>query len=368
MLKSPLHNLHIELGAKMGQFAGYEMPLWYPTKILAEHHHTRNSASLFDISHMGQATVSGSNSTAELEALMPTDLVSLPANRMRYTCFTNEQGGILDDLIVSNLDSEFFLVINAARKEHDVKHLRNNLSDSSIVEHTADALVALQGPAASDVLRRWNAEISELEFMSISKFNIKGVPCIVSRSGYTGEDGFEISVPAESVVDFAQELLNEPEVMPAGLGARDSLRLEAGLRLYGQDMDTETTPVEAGIQWTIPKSRRTNGEREGGFPGSDVILEQLNHGVSRKIAGMVLQGNAPARTGVEVALDGGETIGNVTSGTFAPTVGSPIAMGYVDSAHTAPGSQVNLMLRGKPKPATIVKLPFVQHQYHKPAT
>ena len=365
MLKSPLHNLHIELGAKIGQFAGYEMPLWYPSKIIAEHHHTRKSASLFDISHMGQVSVSGSDSIAELEALMPTDLFGLPTNRMRYTCFTNGQGGILDDLIVSNLDSEIFIVINAARKEHDVKHLRDNLSDSSIVEHSDHALIALQGPTAADVLRRWNSKICDLAFMSISKFDMKGVPCIVSRSGYTGEDGFEISIPADSVVDFAWELLNEPEVMPAGLGARDSLRLEAGLRLYGQDMDAETTPVEAGIQWTIPKSRRTNGEREGGFPGSDVILEQLNHGVSRKIAGMVLKGNAPARTGVEVALDGGKTIGIVTSGTFAPTVGSPITMGYVDSAHAAPGSQVNLMLRGKPKPATIVKLPFVQHQYHK---
>ena len=301
MLKTPLHNLHLELGAKMGQFAGFEMPLWYPDKILAEHHHTRSAASLFDISHMGQASVIGEEGANELESLIPTNLKNLPVNKMRYCCFTNEQGGILDDLVVSRLGTGYHLVMNAARKEHDLQHLRDNLHDSMVTEHTENALIAFQGPLASDVLYRLIPEICKLNFMTIAEFDIIGVPCVVSRSGYTGEDGFEISMPAESAIELFKILLKEPEVKPAGLGARDSLRLEAGLRLYGQDMNTETTPVEAGIHWTISPSRRGGGDCAGGFPGGDVILQQLTDGVDRKLTGMALDGKAPARTGTEIA-------------------------------------------------------------------
>ena len=365
MLKTPLHNLHLELGAKMGQFAGFEMPLWYPDKILAEHHHTRSSASLFDISHMGQASVIGDESANELESLIPTNLKNLPVNGMRYCCFTNDQGGILDDLVVSRLDTGYHLVMNAARKEHDLQHLRNNLCNSSVVEHTESALIALQGPLTSEVLYRLNPDICDLNFMTIAEFDIKGVHCVVSRSGYTGEDGFEISMPAEKAIDLVKILLKEPEVKPAGLGARDSLRLEAGLRLYGQDMNIETTPVEAGIHWTISPSRRAGGDCTGGFPGSDIILQQLANGVDRKFIGMTLDGKAPARTGTEVALSDGDVIGRVTSGMVAPSIGKPVAMGYVESAHAVPGNEVNLLLRGKMHAAKVVRLPFVKHRYHK---
>lgn len=364
MLRSPLHDLHIELGAKMGPFAGFEMPLWYPAKIVAEHKHTRSQASLFDISHMGQASIVGEDSATELERLIPTDLKALTYHKMHYCCFTAENGGILDDLVITNLGQDYFVVINAARKEHDLNHLRQNLTRSAVLEHTENALIGLQGPKAAEVLRRLTPEICDLNFMTMGDFAIKDVPCIVSRSGYTGEDGFEISMPAETAMKLAKELLNEPEVMPAGLGARDSLRLEAGLRLYGQDMDTETTPVEAGIQWTISKSRRTGGSRAGGFPGADIILSQLDNGASRRFVGMLPKGRAPVRTGTEICLEDGENIGRVTSGLFAPSVEAPIAMGYINRDYAAPGTEVNLLLRGKLLSAQIVRLPFVERRYH----
>ena len=364
MLRSPLHELHIELGAKMGPFAGFEMPLWYPTKIVAEHKHTRSHASLFDISHMGQASIVGEDSASELEKLIPTDLKALPVNKMHYCCFTADNGGILDDLVITSLGQDYFVVINAARKEHDLNHLRQNITKSAVLEHTENALIALQGPKATDVFRRLTPEICDLDFMTMGDFAIKGVPCIVSRSGYTGEDGFEISMPAETAMLLAKELLHEPEVMPAGLGARDSLRLEAGLRLYGQDMDTDTTPVEAGIQWTISKSRRTGGARAGGFPGADTILAQLAAGASRRFVGMLPKGRAPVRTGTEICLEDGTNIGTVTSGLFAPSVEAPIAMGYIDRDYATPGTEINLLLRGKMLPAQVTKLPFVQRRYH----
>ncbi len=363
MLRSPLHDLHIELGAKMGPFAGFEMPLWYPSKILAEHKHTRSQASLFDISHMGQASIVGEDSATELEGLIPTDLKSLPLHRMHYCCFTAVNGGILDDLVIACLGQDYFVVMNAARKEHDLNHLRTNIKKSAVLEHTENALIALQGPKATEVLRRLTPEICDLQFMTMGDFAIRGVPCIVSRSGYTGEDGFEISMAAETAMKLAKDLLNEPEVMPAGLGARDSLRLEAGLRLYGQDMDTTTTPVEAGIQWTISKSRRTGGARPGGFPGADVILEQLTNGAGRRFIGMLPQGRAPVRTGTEICLEDGKTIGRVTSGLVAPSVGAPIAMGYIDRDYASPGTQISLLLRGKHVPAEVIRLPFVKHRY-----
>lgn len=365
MLKTPLHRLHIELGAKMGPFAGYEMPLWYPDKILAEHHHTRTASSVFDISHMGQASIIGAQGANELEALIPTCLEDLPINGMRYCCLTNEQGGILDDLIVSRLGNRYHLVMNAARKGHDLQHLRENLSDCEVLEQTDHALIAFQGPLASEVLHRFCPEACDLDFMTISEFRISGVDCIVSRSGYTGEDGFEISIPAQGATELVAELLGEPQVKPAGLGARDSLRLEAGLRLYGQDMDTGTTPVEAGIDWTISKARRAGGTRAGGFPGSDIILRQLDNGTDRKLAGLVLDGKAPARTGAQIVLGDGRVIGHVTSGTVAPSFGAPVAMGYVASKQAVPGNEVNILLRGKAHAAKVVRLPFIRHRYHK---
>ncbi len=363
-LVSPLHELHLELGAKMGPFAGYSMPLWYPDKILAEHKHTRTQASLFDISHMGQASIVGFNAASALESLIPTDFKQLPYNKMHYCCFTNDEGGILDDLIVANLGLEYFVVMNAACKKQDLKHLQDNIQTAAVVEHTENALLALQGPKASEVMKRFHPEVCNLDFMTIDNFNLRNVPCIVSRSGYTGEDGFEISMPVQNAQVLARELLKQAEVKPAGLGARDSLRLEAGLRLYGQDMNHTTTPVEAGIAWTISKSRRFGGEREGGFPGADVILSQIANGPSRRIGGILLKTKAPARTGTKIFSEDGTEIGTVTSGMFAPTVKAPIAMGYIDHHYCKLGTVVQLQLRKKLIAAEIVRLPFVEHQYH----
>ena len=363
-LRSPLHDLHIELGARMGSFAGYEMPLWYPQKTLAEHHHTRDKASLFDISHMGQASIAGDNPALSLEKLIPTDLVSLPDNKMHYCCLTNEMGGIIDDLIVAHLGPDYFVVLNAACKVNDLKHLRDNLDDAVVIEHDENALIGLQGPMAIEVLDRFHPEICNLEFMTCSYFEINGVPCFVSRSGYTGEDGFEISMPAESALKLAQVLLNEPEVEPAGLGARDSLRLEAGLRLFGQDMNENTTPVEAGIQWTVSRARRTSGERTGGFLGDKVILDQLQNGVSQRFVGLRLKTRSPARTGSEICLEDGTQIGTVTSGLISPTLKIPIAMGYIQREYAKPGQSVQVSIRNKLYPAETVRLPFVPHRYH----
>ncbi len=361
--RSPLHDLHVELGAKFGPFAGYEMPLWYPDKILAEHHHTRTRASLFDISHMGQVSIGGDRPARSLERLIPTDLEALPRNKMHYCCLTNEHGGILDDLVIANLGKDYFLVVNAARKASDLAHLRAQIDDSAVIEHDENALLALQGPAAAEVLNRFHPHICDLAFMTVADFEVSGVPCFVSRSGYTGEDGFEISMPAESARRLAQILLNEPEVKPAGLGARDSLRLEAGLRLYGQDMNTATTPVEAGIQWTISKTRRAGGRRAGGFPGAGRILDQLAAGTEERFVGLCLKTNAPARAGAEICAADGAAIGRITSGTPSPTLKAPIAMGYIRQACAAPGTPVAVRIRGKLHPAEVAKLPFVPHRY-----
>ncbi len=363
-LRSPLHDLHVELGARMGSFAGYEMPLWYAEKTLAEHQHTRNEASLFDISHMGQASIGGDNPARSLERLVPTDLAALDDNKMHYCCLTNEQGGIIDDLIIAHLGKDYFVVLNAARKAHDLQHLRSHLDDAVVIEHDENALIALQGPMAVEVLNRFHPKICELDFMTISDFELSGVPCFVSRSGYTGEDGFEISMPAESAMKLAKVLLEQPEVKPAGLGARDSLRLEAGLRLYGQDMSEQTTPVEAGIQWTISKSRRANGARAGGFLGESVIFEQLANGVDRRFVGLRIESKAPARNGTEICLQDGQVIGQVTSGLISPTLKTPIAMGYIDRDFGKAGQSVCVSIRGKLNAAVVVRLPFVPHRYH----
>ena len=357
--KTPLYDLHRELGAKLVPFAGYAMPVQYPTGILAEHRHTRSAAGLFDVSHMGQVRLGGANPAAALEALVPADLAELAPGRMRYTQFTDAAGGILDDLMVTNGGDHLFLVVNAACKAADLAHLEAHLADVGLAGHRA--LLALQGPAAAAVMARHAPEAPGLAFMAAGKMTVAGVTAWVSRSGYTGEDGFEISLPVEAAEDVARRLLAEDEVAPIGLGARDSLRLEAGLCLYGHDIDTTTTTVEAGLAWSIGRRRRA----EGGFPGAAVILGQLAEGPSRRRVGLRPADRAPARDGTEITDPGGRRVGSVTSGGFGPTVGGPVAMGYVEAAVAAPGSELALVVRGRPRPARVVRLPFVAHRYHR---
>jgi len=360
--RTPLHTLHRELGAKMVPFAGYEMPVQYPAGILAEHFHTRSQAGLFDVSHMGQIALAGADPAAALERLVPGDLVALSPMRMRYTLLLNEAGGILDDLMAMRLRDGLFLVVNAARKEADLAHLRDRLAGNAAVELLADrALLALQGPAAAAVLSRCAPGIDRLGFMTAADVTINGRACLVTRSGYTGEDGFEISLPAGAAEAFARQLLAHPEVSPIGLGARDSLRLEAGLCLYGHDIDESTTPVEADLAWTIGRRRRA----ERGFPGAATVLRQLAEGASRKRVGIRPDGRAPAREDTEITDAAGNRIGRVTSGGFGPSVGGPVAMGYVDRAHAAEGTALELLVRGTPRPARVARLPFVPTHYYR---
>jgi aminomethyltransferase len=360
--RTPLYALHRELGARMVAFAGYEMPVQYPSGILAEHLHTRSQAGLFDVSHMGQIRLAGAGCVAALEALVPGDLEALAPLRMRYTLFLNETGGILDDLMATRRSDGLFIVVNASRKDADLAHLRERLRTSVTIEPLADrALLALQGPAAAAVLSRFVEGIARLRFMSATEVTIGGRPWLVTRSGYTGEDGFEISLPAGAAEGFARKLIAEPEVLPIGLGARDSLRLEAGLCLYGHDMDETTTPVEADLAWTIGKRRRA----EGGFPGAAMILRQLAEGARRKRVGIRPDGRAPAREDTEIADNARNRLGKVTSGGFGPSVGGPIAMGYVDSAHAEEGAALQLLVRGAPRPARVVRLPFVPTRYYR---
>ena len=361
--RTALHALHCALGAKMVPFAGYDMPVQYPDGIITEHQHTRSQASLFDVSHMGQVRLTGADAAGALEALVPGDLRALKPGEMRYTLFTNDVGGILDDLIVTHAGDHLFVVVNAACKDADIAHLRAHLPASVTIEPLTDrALLAIQGPAAAAVLARLAPASASLRFMTAAAMDVAGVRCFVTRSGYTGEDGFEISVPNDRAEEIAKRLLDEAEVSPAGLGARDTLRLEAGLCLYGHDIDGTTTPVEAGLAWTIGKRRRV----EGGFPGAEIILAQLRDGPARKRAGLKPEGRAPAREHTEIQDAGGTTIGEVTSGGFGPTEGGPIAMGYVTAAFAAPGTAVNLMVRGTARPAQIVPLPFLPSRYFKP--
>jgi aminomethyltransferase len=364
--ETPLHALHLELGARMVPFAGYAMPVQYPTGILKEHLHTRAAAGFFDVSHMGQAALHGPDAAARLEALVPVDVIGLPANRQRYALFTNEAGGLLDDLMVSNLGSRLFLVVNAARKDHDLAHLRNHLGDA--VEALPErALLALQGPAAEAVLARHAPWVAALRFMDIREGAVAGHPAIVSRSGYTGEDGFEISVAAGAAEALARALLAAPEVRPVGLGARDSLRLEAGLCLYGHDIDETTSPVEAGLDWAIQKVRREGGARAGGFPGASRILAELRHGPARRRVGLRPEGRAPVREGAALfAADaGGEPIGRVTSGGFGPSLDAPVAMGYAPASLSAPGTRLHAEVRGRRLPVTVAPLPFHPTRYKR---
>jgi aminomethyltransferase len=359
--KVPLDALHRARGARMVPFAGYDMPLQYEG-IIAEHLHTRAKASLFDVSHMGQAILRGPKRAEALEALVPGDIKGLAARRLRYTVLTNETGGILDDLIVSNGGDHLFLVVNASRKEADFAHIRDRLPYGCTLDVLGDrALLAVQGPSAGKVLSALDPALRHVLFMNFESLAIAGIPCLATRSGYTGEDGFEISLPAAEAERMVELLLEDPDVRLAGLGARDSLRLEAGLCLYGADIDETTTPIEAGLAWCIGKRRRA----EGGFPGAAVILKQLGEGVSRKRVGIRPEGRQPVRAHAEIVDPTGRPIGHVTSGGYGPTVGGPVAMGYVETACAAPGTAVDLMVRGKALPGRVVDLPFVAHRYYK---
>ncbi|WP_314385738.1 glycine cleavage system aminomethyltransferase GcvT [Pseudomonas brenneri] len=368
LLKTPLHALHLELGARMVPFAGYDMPVQYPLGVMKEHLHTRDQAGLFDVSHMGQIRLTGANAAKALETLVPVDIIDLPVGMQRYAMFTNEQGGILDDLMVANLgNDELFLVVNAACKDQDLAHLRQHIGEQCQIEPLFEerALLALQGPAAVKVLARLAPEATKMTFMQFTPLRLLGVECYVSRSGYTGEDGFEISVPAASAESLARSLLAETEVEAIGLGARDSLRLEAGLCLYGHDMNTETTPIEASLLWAISKVRRADGARAGGFPGADRIFTQQQTGISRKRVGLLPQERTPVREGAEIVDEHGTVIGTVCSGGFGPSLGGPLAMGYLDMAFTALDSEVSALVRGKKVPLRVSKMPFVPQRYYR---
>ncbi|HVC61640.1 MAG TPA: glycine cleavage system aminomethyltransferase GcvT [Acetobacteraceae bacterium] len=369
---TPLDAWHRRLGARMVAFAGYAMPVQYDFSgalaarcrggVMAEHLHCRSQAALFDVSHMGQATLTGAAAAAALERLVPGDIAGLQPGRQRYSLFTNEAGGILDDLMVANLGNDrFFLVVNASRKDADFSHLAANLTAGAALAVMEDrALLALQGPAAAAVLGRLAPDAAKLPFMGVGAIEIGGIPCLVARSGYTGEDGFEISLPADRAEAFADLLLAQPEVAPAGLGARDSLRLEAGLCLYGNDIDELTSPVEAGLAWVIGKRRRGAWD----FPGAAVIRDQLEAGtISRLRVGIRPEGRAPARALVDIVADDGTGAGVITSGGFSPTLNAPIAMGYVRRTLAATGTRVFVMVRGRQLPAAVVPLPFVPHRY-----
>ncbi len=366
--RTPLHAQHVALGAKMVPFAGYEMPVQYPLGILKEHLHTRAQAGLFDVSHMGQAFLVGSDhatTAAALEALVPADLLGLKPGQQRYTQLLTDDGGIIDDLMVtrpleSDEDGRLYLVVNASRKEVDYAHLADRLpADVKLVPAPELALIALQGPAASRVMAGLSPSAATLAFMTGAPSRIGSFGCHVSRSGYTGEDGFEISLGTDKVADLAALLLSQDGVQPIGLGARDSLRLEAGLCLYGHDLDETTSPIEAGLEWSIQKRRRA----EGGFPAAARIQGELARGPKRRRVGIRPEGRAPAREGTEILSSQGERIGIVTSGGFGPSVNGPVAMGYVGTAHAKIGTPVNLMVRGKPLVAAVVPLPFVPHRY-----
>ncbi|WP_440996419.1 glycine cleavage system aminomethyltransferase GcvT [Arhodomonas sp. SL1] len=362
----PLDALHRELGATMVPFAGYAMPVSYPLGVMKEHLHTRERAGLFDVSHMGQVRLYGDQAAAALEGLTTGNIIGLKPGRQRYTLFTNEAGGILDDFMVCNAGDYLQLVVNAACKEADLAHLRANLDDQVWVEPLEDrALLALQGPEAAAVLAEIAPETTEMVFMDARVVAVDGIECFVTRSGYTGEDGFEISVPAASAETLARRLLAFDAVEPIGLGARDSLRLEAGLCLYGHDMDTETTPVEASLDWAISKLRRPGGSREGGYPGAEVIARQLQYGVARRRVGLRPEGRAPVREGAPLQDGDGREIGRVTSGGFGPSVGAPVAMGYVATELTEPGTEVTAVVRGRERPVTVSETPFIRPSYRR---
>lgn len=359
--RTPLYDLHVELGGKMVDFAGWEMPVQYPMGIMGEHNHTRAKAGLFDVSHMGQVILRGENVGEKLETLCPQAYATLKEGKARYGFFTNEDGGIMDDLIVSNAGDHFFVVVNAGLRHQDIPHMEANLDGVEVTEIFDRALVAVQGPAAENVVGELCPAARDMKFMESIVADIAGVECRISRLGYTGEDGYEISIPEDKAIEVTRAFLAHDDCEPAGLGARDSLRLEAGLCLYGNDIDQSTSPVEASLGWAMQKRRK----EEGGFPGAARIQKELAEGAAKKLVGIKPTGRAPARQHVEVQCLEGNTIGEITSGSFGPTVGGPVAMGYVSAGHGEPGEKVNLIIRGKAQPAEIVPLPFVQQNYKR---
>ena len=370
LLKTPLYDLHVELGARMVPFTGYDMPVQF-AGIMGEHLHTRAKAGLFDVSHMGQVILRGDSHVAvatAFERLVPMDVLGLGVGRQRYGLFTNEAGGISDDLMFANRGDHLFVVVNAACKAADIARMRAALEPEITVQPVEDrALLALQGPAAEAVLARLNGAVADMRFMDVATLELNGVECWISRSGYTGEDGYEISVPDGQAVGLARALLAQEDVAPIGLGARDSLRLEAGLCLFGHDIDESTTPTEAGLNWAIQKVRREGGERAGGFPGAETILAQMQGGPTRKRVGLRPEGRAPMREGVELYADatGGAAVGRITSGGFGPSVGGPVAMGYVPVELAVAGRKIFGELRGKRLPLTVTSLPFVAANFKR---
>ncbi len=373
LLQTPLHALHQRLGARMVPFAGYAMPVQYPAGLMAEHKQCREAAALFDVSHMGQVRLVGSDAAAALETLVPMDVVDLGVGKQRYAFFTNASGGLLDDLMMVRPDGaaraafgDIFLVVNAGCKDADVKHLQTHIGHRcQVVAMPERALLALQGPKAVDALSRLNAAVADLVFMSGSVFELAGASCFVTRSGYTGEDGFEISVPQAHAVMLAEALLAQPEVAPAGLGARDTLRLEAGLCLYGHDINETTSPVEAGLTWAIQKVRRPGGARSGGYPGANVIESHLGGAVPSKRVGLVGLERAPVREGAVIVDAHGHKLGVVTSGTLGPSVNQPIAMAYLPQNHALPQHEVFAEVRGKRLPMRVSPMPFAPHRYKR---
>ena len=369
LLTTPLHALHLELGARMVAFAGYSMPVQYPSGLLAEHLHTRQAASLFDVSHMGQLRLVGRGAAATLESLMPVDVIDLPVGKQRYGLLLHETGGILDDLMFFNKGlGEIFAIVNGACKVADFAHIEAQIGlQCQVIPQPDQALLALQGPLAGAALARLAPDTAALVFMSGGDFTVAGCDCFVTRSGYTGEDGFEISAPAAQVETLARALLAQPEVKPAGLGARNSLRLEAGLCLYGSDMDVATTPPEAALNWAIPKVRRSGGARAGGFAGADLVLAQIDNPamLARKRVALRATERVPVREPATLENMDGQHIGHVTSGLLSPSLNQPIAMGYVQPDYAALGTELFAMVRGKPVPMVVVATPFVPTRYYR---
>jgi aminomethyltransferase len=366
LLTTPLNALHTELGARMVPFAGYSMPVQYPAGLVAEHHHTRNAAGLFDVSHMGQLRLPGPDAAAAFESLMPVDVIGLGVHKQRYGLLLNDEGGIIDDLMFVNRGEDIFVIVNGACKHGDLAHIQQRIGSRCTIEPQFDrALLALQGPQAVTALQRLLPGVEQLVFMTGMAATLEGADLYITRSGYTGEDGFEISLPAHAAEAFARALLAQPEVKPIGLGARNSLRLEAGLCLYGNDIDTTTTPVEAGLNWAMQKVRRTGGARAGGFPGADKVLAQLDGTApaQRLRVGLVGLERVPVREHVELHNDAGQKVGEVTSGLLAPTADQPVALAYVQAEYAASGTRLNAMVRGKSVPMQVRPLPFVPNRY-----
>ena len=365
---TPLHALHLELGARMVPFAGYSMPVQYPAGLMAEHQHTRSAAGLFDVSHMGQLRLVGPDAAAGFETLMPVDVIGLAPGKQRYGLLLTDEGTIIDDLMFVNRGDHLFVIVNGACKVGDIAHMQEKIgSRCEVIPMPERALLALQGPKAVDALARLVPGVEKLVFMTGAAFPFEGGELFITRSGYTGEDGFEISVHESQAEALARALLSQPEVKPIGLGARNSLRLEAGLCLHGNDIDTATTPVEAGLNWAMQKVRRTGGARAGGFPGAEIVLGQLDGSVAleRKRVGLVALERIPVREHTELRSTDGDRIGEVTSGLLGPTIDKPVAMAYVGSGYANPGTRLHAMVRGKPVPMEVCAMPFVPQRYYR---